>query len=388
MRKRVAVITAVVLLLGAAWVDACCMVPRDYEGDVDQTAQQVAILHHDGHQELIVRVAPEFLGTEELPGFMAWVLTVPAKPTGYALANRGVFNSARTLEDKLQDLAEWQEARRSKFSMPESFMGVDSEAKLAVDGIAASGLAISEPIRVGPYDITEVKARGSEALDELNAYLQKRGFPQEDPAHMRWFVENDFTFLCIYIEPQQGKDKLGQKVDLEPLQVGFDTPRPYYPGMFSSQQGNFALKLAALTSKPIQRDSLRAIKRKLVARTGTYDNLWTEKPLPDELGKAASKIAHFASVKRWYVNRLVSRGFNRPGESDVKIANWKEDVRFTLGTAADDPPAWYYGDRDIGSLELFWREHRYAGMVLIGGFLLAAFAFLRLLRRGRRAAAV
>ena len=381
---RVRNLAAVVVLVGLCAVgpsaDACCMVPLDYGGDVDQSAQQVALWHHEGHQELVVRVSPFFQGVEELPGYLAWVLTVPSKPMAYAVASRGIFDEARDLHRRLQDMAASQEARRSKFSNPFPGATVDGAALLAPTG--ARGLDVSAPIRVGPYEITEVKARGAEALDALNDYLKERAFPQEDPAHMRWFVENDFTFLCIYILPPEGQSSLGKTLDLEPLQIGFKTPEPYYPGMFSSQQGNFGLKLTAFTSKPVARASLRSIRKKLHARTGTYDNLWTEQPLADELSAVTDKASALASVPRWHVNRLSSRGFNAPDRSP-RISEWDGDVYFALGGAADQPPSWYYGDRAIGWPERFWREHRYAALVWL---LLIGVGFLgvrALVRRGR-----
>ena len=58
--RRIVVAVLAVVLLGAAWVDACCMVPRDYPGDVDQSAQHALVLHHDCEQELVLRVRPFF----------------------------------------------------------------------------------------------------------------------------------------------------------------------------------------------------------------------------------------------------------------------------------------------------------------------------------------
>ena len=109
---------------------------------------------------------------------------------------------------------------------------------------------------------------------------------------------------AFYIRPPEGQEKLGKKVDLEPLQVGFDTPRPYYPGMFSSQQGNFGLWLTTITSKPLAKRPLRDIRRKLVASADKYPNLWTTKALPEHLQSVAKAASGFGGVDRWHVNEL------------------------------------------------------------------------------------
>ena len=61
-----ACLLAAALLSTPARIDGCCMVPRDYPGDVDQSMQEVLILHADGHEELVIRVRPFFRDAEEV----------------------------------------------------------------------------------------------------------------------------------------------------------------------------------------------------------------------------------------------------------------------------------------------------------------------------------
>ncbi len=382
---RILVLIGCLALLLARPAGTCCMVPMSFAGDVDQSAQRVIAVHHDGHQELIARVAPFFQGTDDTPAYLAWVLTVPSKPTGYDVVAPEVFKEAAALADRLEALAARQEARRSRFfnPVPKGMLGVDS---MQVTAAARGGLDVSAPVEVGPYEITEVKARGVDALDQLNAYLDARGFPQEDPAHMRWFVENDFTFLCIYITPPEGQDRLGKQLELDALRVGFAAERPYYPGMFSSRQGNFSLALTVVTSKPLAASALNAQRGKLNARSSDYRNLWTVKAFPGALGKSVADVPPLHGVERWYVNALHSRGFNRNRDDGTpEIAHWREDVFFALGGEADEPPSWYYGDRDIGAVERAWREHRIA-IVIWTALIAACVTAIWIVRRKRRLA--
>ncbi|MDF1702868.1 MAG: DUF2330 domain-containing protein, partial [Planctomycetota bacterium] len=205
----------------------------------------------------------------------------------------------------------------------------------------AHGLDVGALVEVGPYAITPVKARGAAAVGELNRYLEAHGFGTEDPAHLAWFAENEFTFLCIQITPPAGAARLGEHLDLVPLHVRFAAEQPYYPGKYSAQQGNFALALTLLTTEPVQRESLRAVRQRLEAWHPGHDNLFTVQPLAAPFTPAT---AH-ARADRWYVNRCDTRGFNRILESgEPAIHAWADDVTWTLGGEADLPPDWYYGD--------------------------------------------
>jgi hypothetical protein len=90
-------------------------------------------------------------------------------------------------------------------------------------------------VRVGPYDIQPVRAHGVEALDGLNRWLRKNGFPTEDPAHMKYFVENKFTFLCVRVAPPEGEKNVASSSSLRPIHLSFKSEKPYSPLRFSSR---------------------------------------------------------------------------------------------------------------------------------------------------------
>ena len=85
----------------------------------------------------------------------------------------------------------------------------------------------------------------------LNEWLQKNGYPTEDPDHMKYFVENGFTFLCVKVSPAEGSKAVESFGKLPPLHLSFRSEKMYYPLRFSSRQGAFDLQLVTLTEKPI-----------------------------------------------------------------------------------------------------------------------------------------
>src|SRR5262245_55012825 len=146
--RKVAVAIGLFALSGlAARADACCMVPSGYRGDVDQAWQRAVLVHHDGHEELILRIQPHFHG-QPGPPYLEWVVTVPSNPTGYAVLDAGGGAPTATpalppipgapaaprrddqgradfcdevvdLHDRLQDLADSQHAARTRFTFGE-----------------------------------------------------------------------------------------------------------------------------------------------------------------------------------------------------------------------------------------------------------------------------
>ena len=64
MRIAVGVLLCALVLAHGPSGDACCMVPREYPGDVDQSMQEVVVAFADGHEDLILRVKPFFKDAE------------------------------------------------------------------------------------------------------------------------------------------------------------------------------------------------------------------------------------------------------------------------------------------------------------------------------------
>ena len=377
---RLAAVAALLVLAGALRADGCCMVPRDFGGDVDQNWQRGLVTFHGGHEELFLRIQPSFHG-QEGPAFLEWVVTVPSKPTGFAVAEGDPVKDAVALHDRLQALAAAQFAARTRFEIPEFKMGKGAmvASGVALSSPALGGIDLDAPVTVGPFEITGVRAKGPEGLAELNAYLEGRGYAGEDPAHMKWFTDRGFTFLCIHITPPAGKTSVGRTLDLPALRIGFDVDRPYYPAKFSSRQGNFGLRLTVMTSEPLALEPLAALRQRLAAARPMkhFDNLWTAQPPPKSVADAFPSGGPHGAPERWTLNVLDTGGFNPTIEGVPAISKWDDDVSFAVGGAADTPPWWYYGDRDVAGVERFVREHGLAGWL---GFM-ALLGFVWLLRR-------
>ncbi len=385
MRIAVGVLLCVLVLAHGPSGDACCMVPRFYPGDVDQSMQEVIVLHHHGREELVLRVRPFFKDGHAPPASLAWLVTTPTPPLQYAVTDPGIFEEARGLANHLLELMYDQKPKP---------LDAPILSKWGVDGMLATEeaqLVVEATVTVGPYAITPVKARGPGAVAALNRYLKDEGFGEEDPAHLTWFAENDFTFLCIRITPPEGSAQLGRHLELDPLHISFASEKPYYPGKYSANQGDFALALTLLTDEPVARDSLEDVRGRLRSYSVSgAANLFTTRALPGALGP----LAEGATPERWHVNRFDSSGFNGfLGDGAPAISAWKDDVTWTIGGASDLPPDWYYGDGE----RPFWHatDTRNALQILIYvaftavPIMLAAFVIYLLVRlmRRRRAAA-
>lgn len=371
------------LSLGAP-LGASCVTPAQYLGDVAQHAQQGVIIHRaptddaPGYQELLLRVVPHFKAADETPGALAWILTVPGKPLRYDVADKAALEAGPALHEKLYELARDQWDRRTRFKWPDALNWMREGRGSA--GPANPALDVSPGIKVGPYDITEVKGTGAEAVTALNKYLRDNGFPARAPEDLQYFIDNDFTFLCVRITPPPGEEPLGHSLDLDPLVVGFETDRPYYPGKLSSRQGDFALDLTLITDTPLKNIPLEYTRIRLNAERRGYVhllNLWSVRPLPDALKGALSDRAG-AQPDMWFVNRIESHGFNETDEDGrPAVAGWEEDIFFEQGDLGETIAGfWYYGDTEVSAFEKFFREHALA-IMLVMAFLLFGGLFVK-----------
>ena len=325
---------------------ACCMLPVVYEGKIGQAEQKGLLIHRDGVEDLVLgityEITPDAKGN--LPEKLTWLIALPTEPMeedGYSLAKAGLF-------DELSDLA--YETLVQHLPVPKGNRGVDSLALGEVEPTetADNGIELGRAVTVGPYDIQPVRGVGQNALNGLNTYLKKRGFPVEDPGHMAWFVEYGFTFLCIEVTPKEGETTLSAGEPLPPLRVRFETEYPYYPLRYSSQQGDFDLALYTLTSKPID---LKQSKSVLDAigwhnqpgrATDFTSGLW-KKPQTvsakdmlfrglklESLPKESKKF--LTEETRWSFGLFMGK----PNPKDRPISDWTGDCFFTL---EDQKPA-------------------------------------------------
>ena len=314
MKKLASFIVGVITL---QQVFACCMLPRNYKGTIRQNTQEAVIFHDDGMQDMILRINYEISG-EGVPSEFAWIITVPNKPEQYALADSATF-------EETFDWA-WPQVQPPQ---PRSWLGlVDSAVP------AAGALELSNKVEIGPYDIQPIKVKGAKALGALNEWLAANEFPTEDPGHMKYFVDNGFTFLCIKINPAKGKQAVGANGDLEPLHLTFKSENVYYPLRFPSRQGVFDVNLTMLTRKKIDyKKSANSLTKINWTGANLKKNVKVSRDdFPKTLTAAYKKSSFKASrAKAWYLNVIETRNTNR-GDT---IASWDSDVFFaTTGRPA------------------------------------------------------
>lgn len=322
-------------------VDACCMVPEDYLGDIGQAEQRALLVHRDGVEDLILGITYEIKPDQDgkLPEKLTWLIALPTEPNadgGYGLADVSLF-------DELNGLAMKTLVRHLPKPRSPANNGPD-----AVEEAAEAGVELGEAVTVGPYDIQPVRGVGQNALDGLNNYLKTRGFPVEDDDHMAWFVEHGFTFLCIEVTPKQGQATLTDGEALPPLRVRFETEYPYYPLRYSSQQGDFSLALYTLTDRPIDLKKSASVLQAIGwentpgSRIGEYtrwkapqmvktedvlEGWWKLESLPDETKAVLDK------EKQWSFGLFQGR----PNPKSRPISGWTGDCFFTL-TKQDKAP--------------------------------------------------
>jgi hypothetical protein len=309
-------LAAAVSVAVPAPLSACCMVPRDYDVAISQSGQKAILFHSGDREELILRIHYQIQAKKEgakMPDHFAWIITVPNEPDHYEIADPKIFDAA------------WDWARPLvKKPEPRSF-GLNADSAMPM---AAGGVVLSEAVEVGPYKIQPVRAVGANALAALNEWLVANDFPAEDPGHMAYFVDHNFTFLCVKVQPGADEATVPSSAELPPIQLSFKSEEPYYPLRFSSRQGVFDLSLIVLTKKKLNYKKSSSALGKINFARGTYKENVTVDPakFPDLLAKAFAKTT-FKDEKdtQWNLNVLRTKNVNQGNA----IASWSEDVFFT-----------------------------------------------------------
>ena len=310
------------LMTSALHVFACCMLPEKYQGSISQRSQEALIIHSQGQEELILKVSPELQGIGAAPYF-TWIIPVPNKPTNYKTIDSKIF----------EDVYGFAQKTLSPPSRGDSF-GDDGFG----DAMPASlGLSIDKPVKVGPYDIQPIQAEGEEGLKALNEWLSTNGFPTESDEHMAYFVENNFTFLCVKVVP--GTDPLKGATDLTPLQISFPTETLYYPLMYSSQQGEFSLQLYTMTDKRIDYHSNHELLDKMNWKfSGLKKNLpfiKTHKQLPESISKL------IPTEDTLYFNSVIANP-----NKEKALEQWEADCFIETKMNAAQVKHWFDGFHD------------------------------------------
>jgi len=301
------------------------MVPKNFEGRISQNRHQAILVHHGDQEELILRINYKISGGKT-PSQFAWIITTPTEPSAYHLADPKIFDETSLWANRLT-----QPPRRARPASGRALGGLTDDKR------PEAALEFGRREVVGPYDIQPVRARGRDALNALNQWLSDNGFPREDPGHMKYFIDEEFTFLCVKINSAEGVDGVASSALLPPLHLTFETENLYYPLLFSSRQGVFDLELTTLTDQSLDyRGSYETLAKQLrwSAPRNKKNVPVLANQLPESLAAALKKSKKAGRRTNWKLN--VIRG-SKVNAEPYAIAGWKSDV-FLAKTSEQSTP--------------------------------------------------
>jgi len=233
-------------------VKACLHGPRWYTsggGKTSESRQTAIVFHSGGREELILKVDARLKAAEKMPATLGWVIPLPSVPDAYHVGvENELFAETRKLYDRKAEISSTIFPPYDHFRY--AWRGGGSRHFSYGGGRRAPSIAI-EVFRVGPYEIHQIAVRGANAVKELNEWFTANGFDEKAPAQMSFFVERQYTFLCIKVRPEGEKESFGETVAMPPLRISFASELPYYPLKFSSHQGVFDVDVTVFSDQPI-----------------------------------------------------------------------------------------------------------------------------------------
>lgn len=314
MNRISSIILGLTLLASATPALACFHKAKSEHAKVGANSYKGLIFHADGHEELILGADLKVEG--ESLSHLGWVLAVPKVPENYSTdVSPEVFNEALKLFPK-------KKPGRGTLSFGGPEKSKSKPLKVTV-------------IKVGPYVIHQIETVGDQAVAALNGWFKKNGYDTKDEKSMRFFVERQYTYLCIRVNPSDPK-AFKKSSKLPPLRISFESQRPFFPLKFTSHQGVFDLDLIMFTKHPIdwlRSDSvLKQLNTSVRASFGTFKENRNVKTVLfkgslKKLWQQIHKEKRLAKVLEWNLNYLQAYRVNR---KDNPISNWSEDIFFSL----------------------------------------------------------
>lgn len=291
------------------------MLPAKYEGSIQQTQQEGIIIYKDGIQDLILKVDPKITGKAKLENF-CWLITVPNEPDKYDVLDESIFKSFFDL--KIKHLIKPVPKDRG--------IGCSERLTLEKASDVYRGIELGKYVEVGDYAIQPIRGIGVHAYTGLNKWLADNDFPIEPKQHMQYFIDENFTFLCIKIKPKAEEGDKTITPLLKPLHMTFKSKAPYYPMKYSSQQGDFSVNIYSVTDKPIDFKVSKPVLSKI---NWTNQNLLknvnlAQKSLPDDIKKVLN-----VKQKYMYFNHFTGLHPN----VNKKINSWNKDIFFSLNNS-------------------------------------------------------
>ncbi len=305
-------------------LDGKVMPPRNYEGSLEEKAQEAIVVFHGGDKEgtgvedLVIKISVQ--GSAKSFG---WVVPFPSRPE--------VHREDPRLFEELFDYVERRRARAR------TTKGKWGELEAAAEGKAVD--VLSRKV-VGEFDVAVVRENEAGAL---NQWLEKEGFkPLADAEDVVGFYrQKRYVFACIKVSAAALEND--RAIDVHPLRFTFRTGGRdgiYFPmKMTGLQTEPFDVNLYVFSSAWLN-DSLNKygyVHRGFRLRFRDYDSpkceanvgkTWSSpgddaylSPLASRLPTVTSFFQKLHPGERYYLTNLYARAM-RPQD----VRQWRDDL--------------------------------------------------------------
>ncbi len=207
------------------------------DANVSQSAQQALILWNEGVERLNLR--SNYRGPAK--GF-SWVIPIPTRPK----VERSSWSFVKAVEERTRPVVRIVWTREGHGS---SGLGCGCGSAVVKNGGESAADALATMVTtLESLDIEELHVDIVSAKDGggFIAWLKARGYavPEKATTVLQEYIDSNFFFVAVKIRDDQlgavAKSEDGDiSVDLTPLAVVFEAPKPFFP-----------LKISSVTSAP------------------------------------------------------------------------------------------------------------------------------------------
>jgi len=209
-----------IMLLGSIGIATACLHPESGQPGVRAQAQEYVVVHARGRQTLLISTQITIPDGATAPQRLSLVTATPSLPDVYETGDPALFD----------DLYEWFNPSLSSGS-----------GRGDVDGPGGNGVEVLPRVQTGPYGITPIMASGAEGATALNAWLMENGFETLDRALAQSYVDRQWYFLAVDIQPDAADGGIGEG-RLPPLQLEFASEDVVLPLKLEAGMGEFAVR--------------------------------------------------------------------------------------------------------------------------------------------------
>jgi len=324
---------------------------REYQGSLEQKAQEAIIVYKDGLEDLILKVT-----YQGKPKDFAWVIPFPSVPE--------ISKESAELFAELFAYVERAVARKSR--------RLFKWGKLKEEGEEA-GVRVIATKTVGSYETVTVKEETKGALNRWlkeNGYVELKGAEEE----LEYYRNSDWVFVCVKV-----RDAIAEQegVDLHPLRFKFKTRHEdeiVYPlklSVFQKAPLDVSLYIFADWMINIDYDEKGVLTKKFLSRYEDGDaRRWSHEQVRGALPMVSTRQFFLKNYPRdtFFLTNIQARGLE-----PAKVREWTEDLCiYPRYVYLFDPSTWYL-------------SHWLALLAAIGFIYIAITVIVRMRRRKKAA---